>query len=418
MKLVFNHKDLTTSFRKALCGRIQLRTLLYATIMISVAASFKVEAVSSTDSARYEIKKFRFRRAKKRDFERLVIEFNSKNKTAKSPEVKLDRSHSSDEIKISIEPGTLVGAIPEALINDSYAAKSQFLGPLSVNPDVPANGFTIHTKLKESVMADAFWLENPSRLVLDTFPQNSPRSISRIKDPEELEKSNSKRELAGIKPQSKSLKDKQSIVCYPISSAVSAQVIFHPRVTEAPQYSSVELYPLTNNKNTDPEPVVCFLASSQVIASVSFISAAKDQTKYVPWNGSFEKGTPPKETPKTPTKEQLKETLKEPVVQAPPPSHQPASETAQSPDANSVNAPMDPGLNIDLPPELVVPDITPGRTPLGSQLKNPAQVTRLPTNPPPPKLPAFESGLPQSFALEPAKKDAQIDVPSIAPPIK
>jgi hypothetical protein len=373
-----------------------LRSLRFIAIVIPVLMMFAPasEGAGTVDATRYEIKKFRFRRAKQRDFERLVVEFGEKGPAAKPPTVRVDTAgNGGKEATISIGPANLVGAIPEALINDSYVPKSAFLGPISINTDGPTAGFTLRTFLKETVAVDAFWLEHPNRLVLDVFPANSPRVEGRVPDPEPKP-----RRVASVSTAKMSGSTSNNIVCYPISAAVSAQVMFHPKTDTSPAYSAVELMPMANASTDGPEPVVCFRASSQVIASVSFKTKARDTASYVPWDGTFEKGTPPK---KKEDEEADRQTSSGPNGMNPM-ANMPPINTSPMPGA---------GFQMPKPPGLVVTDITPGRTPLGSQLQNPAKITRLPSNPPPPKLPVFgEASLPPSFTLS--------GPPGGAPPIK
>ena len=164
--------------------------------------------------------------------------------------------------------------------------------------------------------------------------------------------------MASLRPTTADASDR--IVCYPLSAAVTAQVMFHPR--EIPMYSSSSENSTPANPETE-EPVICFMASAQVLPSVAFKTKGQESANYVQWDGNF--GRPggllggggllgKRAGMATPTPGQK--------------------------------------LRPDKPGNLVVPDITPGRTPLGSTLVNPASIQRLPTsNYNSTKMPAYPS---------------------------
>ena len=352
------------------------RSLILCVLILSVFILVPaVHSAAPDDAPRYEIRKFRFRSHKHKDFERLVVEFKQKGSPSNEiPNVRIDGGTTGKEANIIIEQATLVGAIPEALINDSYVTKSDFLGPISINTDGPTTGFSLRTFLKEPVSVDAFWLNNPSRLVLDVFPSNSPRVAARVPDPEPAPV---RRKLASLRASSQGSDWKESnpneIVCYPVSAAVSASVNFTPRNPSAQQFSAVELVaPNGQMQARGPEPVVCFLASAQVVASVAFQTKMKSPMGYTQWGGSFDSSQG---------------------------SLFGASSVPAKPFAPAALAPRGPASAPPpvavgpKPPGLVVPDITPGRTPLGAPLQAPGSIGRMPGSSAAPsaKFPAFGS---------------------------
>jgi hypothetical protein len=124
-----------------------------------------------------QIKKFRFNRHSKLGFERLVIEFDSKSQGKEAPVIRLVPDKLGKETTVHVGKASLVGAIPEASINESYSKKSQYFGPVSINTDTNS-GFDIKTFIKQShSLVDAFWLQNPSRLIVDVFPKDSDRAL-------------------------------------------------------------------------------------------------------------------------------------------------------------------------------------------------------------------------------------------------
>lgn len=347
-------------------------SLVVAMALLGAGSSREGLAVEPGDGPRLEIKKFRFKRHSKKNFERLVVEFSSKGGYA-NPNLRTDTPVSGREATVFLDNVALVGAIPEVLINESYVPKSKLLGPVSINTDGPTPGFSVRTFLKEPVGFDAFWLASPPRLVLDVFPANSPRVDNRI--PVGYEE----RDLARVKPEHSSpKKPEDDIVCYPISSAVSATVSFHPSTMPSPALQpegSLFAQPGAT------EAVICFLASSRVTASVAYKPKALEVPNYVQWD------------PRGGNQLQQRPGMGgASMFGSAPPNANGMAPGARPP--ASVPAPPIGGAKPPLPPtskgpaSLVVPDVSPGKTPLGSPLQNPTSVQRLPSYPPPAKLPA------------------------------
>jgi len=181
-----------------------------------------------------QIKKFRFNRHLKLGFERLVIEFSTKKPSQESPVIRLVPDKLGKETTIHVSKASLVGAIPEASINEAYTKKSQYFGPISLNTDT-TSGFEVRTFIKQShSIVDAFWLQNPSRLIVDVFPKDSDRAMG----PNVV----NKRSTASVafeapkaaQVESKAEKDwtkmekpqDEMILCFPASAQVRANIGF------------------------------------------------------------------------------------------------------------------------------------------------------------------------------------------------
>ncbi len=226
---------------------------------------------------------------------------------------------------------------------------------------------------------DAFWLDHPARLVLDVFPANSPRVEGRVPEPFD-------RAVASYRPSNDDAAN-GPIVCYPISSAVSAQVMFHSQSSPAMPYASVE--GLSSGAGNGPEPVICFMASSRVLPTVSYRPKSMDSGNYVQWEGGFGARQPSSEGSLFGGAGMSNGLPGLPPIPQPPSGQAPAILGAAKPPAGG----------------LVVPDISPGRTPLGASLANPATVQRLPGMGVPvgPKIPSL-SGLTSPTPLPPPTK--------------
>jgi len=322
-------------------------------------------------SSKLEIRKFRFSRNTRKNFERLVIEFSEKGSGAK-PSLRTVPLNGGNEATVEIGETALVGAIPEALINDSYVARSSFLGPISINTDGPVSGFTIRTFLKQSVAVDAFWLEHPARLVLDVFPANSPRVDGRPPIQEERPRKPASTNHGGDH------NINSEIVCYPLSSAVSATVGFASKNSDL---SSMSIDATTPPAGTGPEPVICFLAASRVMASITY---KPKNMNYVQWEGFPNSGFG-------------------------------ARNNASTPYGGFGTGPggILPKPGAAPPGAVVIPDVPPGKTPLGKPLLNPSSITRLPNGAAVNKIPSFSEAAPTPTGPKPGLSPS-----TLLPPMK
>lgn len=355
--------------------------LLIVGMVLMLGISLPQSASAAGSIPKLEIKKFRFSRHKKRNFERLVIEFAVKEHRGTAPEVKV-MPNDGREANIIVD-AYLVGAIPEALINDSYVPKSEFLGPVSINTDGPGAGFNIRAFMKDKVASDAFWMEKPSRLIIDAFPENSPRSSGRE------EPQYSQRNVAS-QPQAVEAQ-MPPIVCFPVTAQVSASVDFSPRGISSPDnvgymtFAAKQQWP-----SGTPEPVVCYLASAQVVPAVTYKLKPAEHHGYYQFDPSFLQRMMQQQAPPPPPQPPPQNTsllnLGQPPLLPPtpapavPPPMPPTAAPTAAPTAGTTLPTAPAATPVKVPPGVVVPDVPPGRTPLGSPLVNPATIQRLPTS--------------------------------------
>jgi len=224
-----------------------MRHLFFA-LVASMAFSIAAPAAEKG-----EIKRFRFQRHVKHDFERLVMEFSGESTGGVTPSVRVTAQPNEKNVQVSIENFTLVGAIPEAAMNESFATQSKYLGSLAINTD-KANSLFIKANLKdEKSQVDAFWLENPARLVIDSFPSTSPRAAG----PAVLDN----RVTAAVKETPKT------------DTAPKAEVATKPTTKPEGKVAAVGPQPVpapTTKRKGGKRQFVCFPAQSQVIASTSY----------------------------------------------------------------------------------------------------------------------------------------------------
>lgn len=230
-------------------GNLVSKRILNLLFVLGLASTVLSAGENSPD--KFEIRKFRFGRYKIQNYERLVLEFAQKEGTAK-PSLKVVANPSGKEAAIHVDPISLVGAIPEAAINDSYYTRSRFLGPVSINTDDPGS-LMIRMFFKQRVASpDVFWLESPHRLVIDVFPGHSPRrhglnAVSR----------NWKREIAQVREAATNHpgmlgltlgKSLEPVVCYGVSSPAFASLLV-PAGDEKKQAEQT-------SQSTTPPPLV------------------------------------------------------------------------------------------------------------------------------------------------------------------
>jgi hypothetical protein len=255
---------------------VRLRDCLIV-CLVFLGAGISAETVASGDPSvtKYEIKKFRFGGNRRKGYERLVVEFNRKESGPSKPTLKVVPNTSGKEATLYVDQAVLVGAIPEALINDSYVTKSKYLGPVSINTDGSGSGFSIRAFLKDAVTMEAFLLEHPSRLVLDVIPMN-PDVIQPISHAVLPTKNNPSR-----------------IVCYPASQQVIATVDFHPKTGEPKtiEMDSAKLdkleAQLISSTGKKVETAICFPANSQLAPNISYQPKLQEPTTYVQQDPMF-----------------------------------------------------------------------------------------------------------------------------------
>jgi len=260
--------------------------LTVSLVVFSTASAFAAD--------KGEIKRFRFQRHAKQDFERLVMEFGGNGKGA-VPTVKVTPQAGEKNAQISVDGFTLVGAIPEAAMNESFGGRSKYLGALALNTD-KADSLFIKTNLKDAkVQIDAFWLESPSRLVVDAFPASSPRaagpavledrgtaSSATVKPAAPTEHAANhataaehKAEVAGpAMPATHASKkkghhNKSQFVCYATNSQVVASVSYEDPTTKTGMSIETDGTTVTSPNSTNQDRVACFPKNSFLKAKIT-----------------------------------------------------------------------------------------------------------------------------------------------------
>lgn len=278
------------------------RALNYSILtMLFCVPLFGADAKPEASPEKAEIKRFRFQRHTKHNFERLVMEFGSQSKGA-APTVKVTPVPAEKNVTLNVSNLTLVGAIPEAAMNDSFAPQSKYLGPLHINTD-SGSSVTIKVSLKDaSLKADAFWLENPSRLVVDAFPAGSPRAsgpavlasapaaklgpqpVKESSEPtvKEAMEGDAKAPLlaaADMKPARRVAASKKALrdyLCFPVNSQVMTSITYENSGGDSDKIAmrlETDGTPATPPSVTSSDGIACYPKSTQVKAVITFKSA-------------------------------------------------------------------------------------------------------------------------------------------------
>lgn len=218
----------------------------------------------SGGSPRLEIRNYRFQAHRGQGFERLVLEFSRKDQNPKvQPLVKV--TPAGAEMDIAIDRAVLMGAIPESLINDSYQAKSRYLGALSVNADNPAAGFSLRTALKNpKAKLKAFWLANPPRLVIDVRVGKEIASTD--------EGGSATLKVTRKKPQPPAF---ERFICFPAAAKVGMNVVFQMAQTKKEEelknvHVNLQGTSVQEEAAPPPDAIVCYPREAQVVAQLGF----------------------------------------------------------------------------------------------------------------------------------------------------
>ena len=224
----------------------------------------------SDDDAQLQIKKFRFNRHVKLGFERLVIEFSNKAPGKVVPNIRLIPDKLGKETTVQVSKATLVGAIPESSMNDSYAKKSHYFGPVSI------------IKQSHSIV-DAFWLQNPSRLIVDVFPKDSERALGANIKTSRTTASFESSEPTASKVNSNGAKTNRSdwmklekpeddlVLCFPTNTQVKANIGFEkftPRLGAGVPLSIDNTF--SSASSSVQESIVCYPKGAQVTPLLKF----------------------------------------------------------------------------------------------------------------------------------------------------
>jgi hypothetical protein len=210
-----------------------------------------------------EIRQYRFNHHGKH-IERLVLEFDLKEGAAGTPKVQVTQK-SPKEVFINSENLLLLGAIPESLINESYARKSHILGPIAVNLETQQGGFSLQANLKKNGTVKAFWLANPTRLVMDVAATEKETAHNESESNSAFTHGVEKAPLSAF-------------LCFPAAAKVNLNVIFESKMAakESVQNIPVNLEPdLAAAAAAAEGGVVCYPKKAQVHASLTFSGLEK-----------------------------------------------------------------------------------------------------------------------------------------------
>lgn len=286
---------------KARALNISILTMLFCVPLLGADTN----ADATTERA--EIKRFRFQRHAKHNFERLVIEFGGQSKST-APNVKVSPNPAEKSVSVNVSNLTLVGAIPEAAMNESFVPQSKYLGAIHINTD-SGSSVTIKVGLKDaSLKGDAFWLQSPSRLVIDAFPGNSPRvsgpavlashpvaapigptltkETKGATPPASVKAAidgNAKAPLeaaADTKPSKRLLSANKKVlrdyICFPVNAQVMTSISYESANGDSEKIAmrlETDGTPATPPSVTSSDGIACYPRSSQVKALISFKSA-------------------------------------------------------------------------------------------------------------------------------------------------
>lgn len=220
------------------------------------------------DGAKVELKQYRFQQHWSQGYERLVLEFNRRDRSSRTdPNVRT--SQAGGEWMVAVDSASLTGALPESLINESYQYKSKFLGPLSINLDGKANGFNLRIATKRSeAVPHAFWLASPPRLVIDIYRNASAknsggerRSASVGYDAEHPTFTRTKGQFGGF----------GNYLCFPAAAKVGLSVVFQAQSAHIEELKNVQVNMGTAGEvPAGNDTIVCYSKDSQVHAQLSF----------------------------------------------------------------------------------------------------------------------------------------------------
>ena len=199
------------------------------------------------------------------------------------PNIRLIPDKLGKETTVQVSKATLVGAIPESSMNDSYAKKSHYFGPVSINTDTTA-GFEIRTFIKQShSIVDAFWLQNPSRLIVDVFPKDSERALGANIKTSRTTASFESSEPTASKVNSTGAKTNRSdwmklekpeddlVLCFPTNTQVKANIGFEkftPRLGAGVPLSIDNTF--SSASSSVQESIVCYPKGAQVTPLLKF----------------------------------------------------------------------------------------------------------------------------------------------------
>lgn len=232
---------------------VSLKSMILILLALSVGTPALAADNAKPDTS-FHIQKYRFRSHSAENFERFVLEFKRSGNDRKAPKVKVALDAKSGEASIQVDGCQLSGEIPEASMNDAYSTQSKYLGRISVNADNPKM-VVFKAALKDPTASlDAFWLEHPSRLVVDVFPKSSPRASG----PQVLRGG---RAVASVHHHSASGEGKNGFLCFPSSAQVNGV---------AKEDASIRIDTAAIQSHAQEQGIYCYPKSTQLHAKVVY----------------------------------------------------------------------------------------------------------------------------------------------------
>jgi hypothetical protein len=201
-----------------------------------IAISVRAEGPSD----RYSIRKHRYSPHGDAGYERFVIEFDGARRANAAVEV----SGGNGEWVIRVANARLDGAIPESAMNDRTLVGAHVFKSVAIDADGSGRGFSLRfTTKRRDAQLKAFWLESPSRLVIDAYASGIP--------------------VAGARGVTARRKQKgPEYFCFNAEAQVGLSTVFQRKLRGEP---APAVAPPTATSN---EAIVCYPAAAQVVARV------------------------------------------------------------------------------------------------------------------------------------------------------
>ncbi len=257
---------------------------LIAIVSPSLLAQGHGAAVEESDSPQLEIRNYRFSRFTNTT-DRLVLEFHRKDNSGKKLKVRAENK--GNEWTVDVENAVLLGAIPEVLINDAYRKSARYLGAFSVNMEGPASGFSMKVGTLKDARVVAQWLENPTRLVIDT----EAASVA----------SRPHRETMSFERTAPKRPTLDEVMCFPATAKVNLTVSFQPRTSQQEEMQNIRINTngttLAAEANPPADAIVCYPKRMAIGAMLSFEERIRNP--YLGQKSQSSEIFTPAETPKT-----------------------------------------------------------------------------------------------------------------------
>jgi len=191
-------------------------------------------------SDRYTIRQHRYSPHGEAGYERFVLQFDGGRRS--DPAVRVTNESGSWVVRVA--NARIDGAIPESAINEKTIAHAHVFRTVAVDTDGSGKGFSLRfTAKRNDAVVKAFWLESPSRLVVDAYASGIPTSSARA--------------VAG-----QGKKKSPEYFCFTAEAQVGLSTVFQRKFRGD---GSPEVEPPTA---TSGDPIVCYPSAAQVVARV------------------------------------------------------------------------------------------------------------------------------------------------------